>query len=182
LSKYEKPENELVIRLLDRVQAAIRVRQYSLATEKSYLDWVKRFILFHSKRHPGEMGKHEVESFLTHLAVNRAVSPSTQNQALQALLFLYRQVLEIELPWLDDVVRAKPKRHIPVVLSRQEVHLLLSQIETGLHLPASLMYGSGGKIQQAVLLAIPVSVQVQSRGSAQCGHMVSLASSPYDGK
>jgi len=154
LFKYENDESELVVRLLDRVRAAIRLRQYSLATEKSYLDWVKRFILFHGKRHPGEMGKREVESFLTHLAVNRSVSPSTQNQALQALLFLYRQVLEIELPWLDDVVRAKPKRHIPVVLSRQEVHLLLSQIETGLHLPASLMYGAGLRVTECLRLRV----------------------------
>lgn len=108
------------MRLLERVSAAIRVRQYSRATEKSYQGWVKRFILFHGKRHPAEMGKREIEAFLTHLAVNRAVSPATQNQALQALLFLYKQVLEVEMPWLEDVVRAKPKRRLPVVLSTRQ--------------------------------------------------------------
>jgi len=87
-------------RLLERVRNAIRVRQYSVSTEKVYLGWVYRYIMFHHKRHPAEMGKAAIEDFLTHLAVRRRVSPSTQNLALQALLFLYRQVLEIELPWL----------------------------------------------------------------------------------
>ena len=94
------------VRLLERVSQAIRVRQYSLATEKAYISRVRRFILFHSKRHPAEMGKDEVESFLTPLAISRSVSPSTQNQALQALLFLYRYLLKTELPWLDDLIRA----------------------------------------------------------------------------
>lgn len=108
-------------RLLERVRNAIRVRQYSPATEKVYLDWIVRFIMFHHKRHPAEMAKAEIEAFLTYLAVTRKVSPSTQNQALQALLFLYRQVLEVELPWMDEVVRAKPNTRVPVVLSRAEV-------------------------------------------------------------
>lgn len=112
-------------RLIEQVRAAVRVRQYSLATECSYLQWVRRFILFHGKRHPAEMGKDEVEAFLTYLAVRRGVSPSTQNQALQAWLFLYRNVLKIELPWLDDVLRAKPRRRVPVVLSEPEVEALL---------------------------------------------------------
>ena len=140
------------MRLLERVSEAIRVRQYSRATEKSYLDWVKRFILFHGKRHPAEMGKHEIEAFLTHLAVNRAVSPATQNQALQALLFLYKQVFEVELPWLDDVVRAKPKRRLPVVLSTMEVRALLSHMPANLKLPASLMYGSGLRVTECLRL------------------------------
>lgn len=107
------------VRLLDRVREAIRVRHYSLGTEKVYVSWIRRFILFHDKRHPSEMGKHEVEAYLSYLAARRGVSPSTQNQALQALLFLYRYVLDIDLPWLDEVIRAKPKRRLPVVLSRE---------------------------------------------------------------
>jgi site-specific recombinase XerD len=104
---------------------------------------VRRFILFHGKRHPRTMGKPEVEAFLTHLAVQRKVSPSTQNQALAAILFLYLKVLGIELPWLDDVVRAKPKRRIPVVLSVPEVERLLSQCRPTQHLTVSVLYGSG---------------------------------------
>ena len=114
--------------LLDRVRNAIRVRQYSLATEKAYLGWIRRFILFHDKRHPAEMEKLEIEVFLSHLAVNRAVSPSTQNQALQAILFLYRHVLEINLPWLDDVIGAKPKRSVPVVLNRTEARSIIDNV------------------------------------------------------
>lgn len=142
------------MRLLERASEAIRVRQYSRATEKSYLDWMRRFILFHGKRHPAEMGKHEIEAFLTHLAVNRGVAPATQNQALQALLFLYKQVLEVELPWLDDVVRAKPKRRLPVVLSTREVRLLLSHMPARLKLPASLMYGSGLRVTECLRLRV----------------------------
>lgn len=94
---------------------------YSYRTEQSYIPWIKRYILFSGKRHPREMGKQEVEAFLTHLAVERRVSASTQNQALSAILFLYQQVLEIELDWLDDVVRAKARGKLPVVLTQQEV-------------------------------------------------------------
>jgi site-specific recombinase XerD len=126
-------------RLLDRVRNAIRVRQYSLATEMAYSGWIVRFIMFHHKRHPAEMAKLEVEAFLSYLAVKRKVSPSTQNQALQAILFLYRHVLEIDLPWLDNVIRAKPQRRVPVVLSRMEVRYLLESVAPAQHLPASLM-------------------------------------------
>ena len=100
--------------LLDEVRNTLRVHHYAVKTEKAYVQWVKRFILFHLKRHPLDMGKVEVKQFLTWLAVNRKVAPSTQNQALQAILFLYRKVLNTELPWMDDVVRAKSKRRIPV--------------------------------------------------------------------
>jgi len=141
-------------RLLERVRNAIRVRQYSLATEKVYLGWVYRYIVFHHKRHPAEMGKAEIEDFLTHLAVRRRVSPSTQNQALQALLFLYRQVLEIELPWLDDVIRAKPKRRVPVVLSKLEVGMLLEKVPPAQRLAASLMYGAGLRVTECLRLRV----------------------------
>lgn len=142
------------IRLLDRVRDAIRVRQYSMATEKAYLAWIRRYILFHDKRHPAEMAKEEIEAFLTHLAVNRAVSPATQNQALQALLFLYKAVLEIELPWLEDVIRAKPKRRIPVVLNLDETRDLLRHIPSSHQLPAMLLYGSGLRVSECLRLRV----------------------------
>ena len=142
------------IRLLHRVSLAIRVRQYSMSTEKAYLAWIRRYILFHDKRHPAEMEKLEIEAFLTHLAVNRAVSPATQNQALQAILFLYRSVLEIELPWLDNVIRAKPKRRIPVVLNQDEVVTLLKNTPLAQRLPVSLMYGAGLRVSECLRLRV----------------------------
>lgn len=140
--------------LLTQMRNAIRVRQYSISTERNYLQWVKRFILFQNKRHPNEMGKVEIEAFLTHLAVNRNVSPSTQNQALQAILFLYRQVLEKELPWLDQVVRAKPKSRIPVVLNTCEVQALLANCDASTVLPASILYGSGIRAIECLRLRV----------------------------
>jgi site-specific recombinase XerD len=113
-----------------------------MATEKAYMAWIRRYILFHGKRHPAEMEKLEIQAFLSHLAVNRAVSPATQNQALQAILFLYRNVLEIKLPWLNDVIRAKPKRRMPVVLSQDETMALLKNMPPAQYLLTSLMYGS----------------------------------------
>jgi integrase-like protein len=104
-------------RLLDRTREAIRARHYSRRTEKAYVHWIKRYIFFHGKRHPVEMGTAEVTAFLTSLAVDSKVAASTQNQALSALLFLYREVLGVDLPWLDDVVRAKRPQHLPVVLT-----------------------------------------------------------------
>lgn len=142
------------VRLFDRIRNAIRVRQYSMATEKAYLAWIRRYILFHDKRHPAEMEKLEIEAFLTHLAVNRAVSPATQNQALQAILFLYRNVLDVELPWLDDVIRAKPKRRIPVVLNRNEVVTLLKNVLPAHQLAASLLYGSGLRVSECLRLRV----------------------------
>jgi len=142
------------IRLLDRTRDAIRVRQYSMATEKAYLAWIRRYILFHDKRHPAEMEKLEIEAFLTHLAVNRAVSPATQNQALQAILFLYRNVLGVELPWLDNVILVKPKRRIPVVLNKEEVVALLKNILPAHHLTTSLLYGSGLRVSECLRLRV----------------------------
>src|SRR5665647_1065735 len=114
-------------KLLDQVRDRIRVKHYSIRTETQYVQWIKRFILFHGKRHPQDMGAVEVEAFLTHLAVAGNVSASTQNQALSALLFLYREVLQIELPWLNDVVRAKQPQRLPVVLTRTEVRAVLDR-------------------------------------------------------
>ncbi len=114
-------------RLLDRVRQAIQTRHYSRRTEKAYVHWIKRYIFFHGKRHPAEMGAAEVAAFLTSLAVQGKVAASTQNQALSALLFLYREVLGVELPWLDDVIRAKRPVHLPVVLTRDEVRTVLQR-------------------------------------------------------
>jgi site-specific recombinase XerD len=108
-------------KLLDQLRDRIRLKHYSLRTEQAYVQWVKRYIIFHAKRHPGEMGKPEVEAFLTSLAVERNVSASTQTQALSALLFLYKEVLEMELPWLSEVTRAKKPVRLPTVLTRGEV-------------------------------------------------------------
>jgi len=116
---------------------------YSYRTEQQYLQWVRRFILFHDKRHPREMGAPELEAFLTHLAVTRNVSAATQNQALAALLFLYQKVLGIELPWLRDVVRAKASRRLPVVLTHTEVRAVLARLQDEYWLIGSILYGGG---------------------------------------
>jgi len=141
-------------RLLDRVRECIRVKHYSLRTEDAYLQWIRRFILFHGKRHPREMGAAEVEAFLSHLATAGRVSPSTQNQALSALLFLYREVLEVELPWLDGVVRAKRPKHIPVVLTENEVRALLAQLDGTRWLVACLLYSSGLRVLEGLRLRV----------------------------
>ena len=141
-------------KLLEQVRQRLRVGHYSLRTEQTYLPWIKRYILFHGKRHPREMGKAEIEAFLTHLAVERHVSAATQNQALNAILFLYRSVLEIDMPWMTDVVRAKHNRRIPVVLSVQEVKRVLAHLSGINELMASLLYGSGLRLMEAVRLRV----------------------------
>ena len=113
-------------KLLDMVRDKLRLKHYSLRTEQAYVDWIKRYILFHGKCHPREMGEADIEAFLTHLAVKRNVAASTQNQAKSALLYLYREVLEIELPWLDNVTQANVPKRLPVVLSVSEVQSVLA--------------------------------------------------------
>lgn len=141
-------------KLLDQVRDRLRVKHYSIRTETQYLQWIRRFILFHGKRHPREMGAVEVEAFLTHLAVAGRVAAATQNQALSALLFLYREVLNIDLPWLDKVVRAKQPQRLPVVLTRQEVTAILDRM-TGVHgLMARLLYGTGMRLMECVRLRV----------------------------
>lgn len=140
--------------LLQETINAIRLRQYSIRTERVYVDWIRRLIHFHNEKHPRDLSKEDIEAFLTYLAVKRKVTPSTQNQALQAILFLYRAVLEIELPWLDDVVRAKPKRRVPVVLSRLEVQTLLQNCRGEARLAAQLLYGSGLRAMEALRLRV----------------------------
>ena len=141
-------------KLLDEVRNTLRVHHYAMKTEKSYVQWIKRFIIFHKKRHPIDMGKLEVEEFLTWLAVKRQVAPSTQNQALQAILFLYRKVLNIELAWLDDVVRAKRPQRIPVVLSRREVAAVLAALTGSYQLVGKLLYGSGLRLMECLRLRV----------------------------
>ncbi len=141
-------------KLLDQVRVAIRVRHYSLRTEETYVHWIKRFTLFHGKRHPRDLGKEEISQFLSALAVDRHVSASTQNQALNALLFLYRYVLAQEVGWLDDVVRAKQPQRLPVVLTRQEVRALLGALE-GVHwLMGHLLYGAGLRLMECLRLRV----------------------------
>jgi integron integrase len=141
-------------KLLDQVRDRIRVKHYSLRTEKQYVQWIKRFILFHGKRHPQEMGAAEVKAFLTHLAVEGNVSASTQNQALSALLFLYKEVLVIDLPWLDNVVRAKQPQRLPSVLTRTEVRTVLVWMSGIYGLMANLLYGTGMRLMECVRLRV----------------------------
>lgn len=141
-------------RLLDRVRARLRLKHYSLRTEQAYVGWIRRFILANGKRHPGEMGAGEVEAFLTDLATRGEVAAGTQNQALSALLFLYREVLEIDLPWMETMVRAKRPKRVPVVLSRDEVDRLLAQLDGRYALMASLLYGAGMRLMECVRLRV----------------------------
>ena len=140
--------------LMDEVRRRLRLKHYSLRTEQAYLGWIRRFILANDKRHPREMGGPEVERFLSSLAVERDVAAGTQNQALSALLFLYRDVLEIELPWMDNVVRAKRPRRLPVVLSRDEIRGLLSALDGRAWLIASLLYGTGMRLMECLRLRV----------------------------
>jgi integron integrase len=141
-------------RLLDRLRDAIRLRHYSLRTEDTYVDWARRFILFHDKRHPLDMGASEVQSFLTHLAVERQVAAATQNQAKSALLFLYKEVLQVQLPWLEEVVGAKARDRLPVVLTPSEVRGLLSELNGTTWLVASLLYGTGMRLLEGLRLRV----------------------------
>ena len=141
-------------KLLDQVRDAIRLKHYSYSTEKTYVHWAKRYILFHNKRHPAEMATGEVEAFLTHLAKDENVSASTQNQALNALLFLYRNVLQKDLAIPIKVLRAKPSEHLPTVLSKEETGRILSGMQ-GLHqLMAKLLYGCGLRLMECMRLRV----------------------------
>ena len=141
-------------KLLDQVRERLRVKHYSIRTEQVYVDWIKRFIWFHDKRHPKDMGAAEIEAFLTHLAVKGRVSASTQNLAKSALLFLYREVLEQKLPWLDKVTQAKTPTRLPVVLTIAEVQAVLKGLAGTNWLIASLLYGAGLRLMEAVRLRV----------------------------
>ncbi len=140
--------------LLDQVRRLIRVKHYSIRTEEAYVNWIKRFILFHGKRHPVEMGGAEVSRFLSHLAVEEKVSASTQNQALSAILFLYRDLLKRDFGWLDDVERAKKPTRLPVVLSKEEAKAILVRLEGVKWLMANLLYGSGLRLMECIRLRV----------------------------
>jgi len=141
-------------RLLERVRDAIRRRHYSLRTEECYVHWIKRFIYFSERRHPRELGAPEVTAFLNHLAGERNVAASTQNQALSALLFLYREVLETPLPWLDGLERAQRPARLPTVLTSNEVHQLLARMRGTKWVMASLLYGAGLRVSECLQLRV----------------------------
>lgn len=141
-------------KLLDVAREKMGVRHMAYRTELVYLQWMRRYIRFHRHKHPRDVAAAGLEAFLSHLAIERKVSASTQNQALQALLFLYRHVLEIELPWLANVTRANRPKRLPVVLTRSEVHLLLDQLDGTHRLIASILYGSGLRLLEALRLRV----------------------------
>ena len=141
-------------RLLDRVRATLRTRHYSYRTEQAYVGWIRRFIVFNGKRHPTEMGDVEINTFLSHLATEGHVAASTQNQALAALLFLYREVLALQVPWLECLVRARKPVRLPVVLSRDEVRRLLSGVRGTPSLVCRLLYGTGMRLLEGLELRV----------------------------
>jgi integron integrase len=141
-------------KLLDQVRDAIRLKHYSIRTEQTYTEWIRRFILFHGKRHPIEIAEPEVNAFLTHLARDGHVAASTQNQALSALLFLYKEVLKQEIGWLGDVQRAKKPAHLPAVLTHQEVRKVFTNLSGTPRLMAGLLYGSGLRLMECVRLRV----------------------------
>ena len=144
----------MAARLLDQMRGALRSRHYALRTEKAYCLWVVRFVRFHGMKHPAEMAEPEINAFLTHLAVEQNVSASTQNQALSAILFLYRRVLKREVGELGDLVRAREPQHLPVVLTRDEVRRVLSHMQGAEWLMASLLYGSGLRLSECLRLRV----------------------------
>jgi integron integrase len=141
-------------KLLDRVRWHLRVKHYSIRTEQAYLDWIRRFILFHQKRHPNEMGEREITEFLTHLAVEKSVAASTQNQAFAALLFLYQHVLDRKLDFIENVQRVKRLAKIPVVLTPEEARAVLDQLVGEYRLMAELLYGSGLRLLECLRLRV----------------------------
>jgi len=149
-------------RLLDQVRDRIRLKHYSIRTEQAYLDWVRRFVVFHDRRHPRELGHGHVEAFLTHLAVERNVAAATQNQAKSALLFLYKEVLGAELPWLDGVESAKRPRRLPAVLTPEEVGAVLRRVDGTSGLVLRLLYGTGMRMLEALRLRVK-DVEFQRR-------------------
>lgn len=154
----QRPQGRAAVRwdkdLLETLREVIRTRHYSIRTEAAYVQWVRRYLQFHGGRHPAGLGAAELEAFLTHLAVGRDVAASTQNQALSALLFLYREVLHQDLPWLTEVTRAKKPRRLPVVLTPEEVQQVLAALPGTHALMARLLYGSGLRLMECVRLRV----------------------------
>jgi integron integrase len=140
--------------LLEQVRNAIRVRHYSIRTEQSYVNSIRRFILYHNKRHPKDMGINEIRQYLSYVAIEKKVAASTQNVEMAALLFLYREVLKIDLPFITEVERAKRPKRLPVVLTPEEVRRVLAQLAGTHHLMASLLYGAGLRLMECVRLRV----------------------------
>jgi len=147
-------QNQPKKKLLDQVRDVIRLKHYSIRTERAYVDWIRRFILFHDKRHPREMGSAEIEAFLTHLAVERQVAASTQNQALNALVFLYRQVLRKDLDGPIQPVRAKRPKRLPTVLTKQEALTVIDHLSGTYQLMTMIFYGSGLRLMECLRLRV----------------------------
>ena len=141
-------------KLLDQLKTEIRLRHYSIRTEQSYVDWAKRYIFFHGKKHPKDMGETEIRSFLSHLAIEKHVSASTQNQALNALVFLYKHVLKINLGDFGQFTRAQRPQRRPLVLSREEVARLLNCLDGSARLVAELLYGTGMRLMEGLRLRV----------------------------
>ena len=141
-------------RLMDRVRESLRVHHYALSTERSYCHWIKRYIIHHGKRHPAEMGAAEVEQFLSHLATSENVSAKTQNQAMHAVLYLYKRVLGVDLPWLDGITRARESKRIPVVLTIRETQALLRHTHGIAGTIIKLLYGTGMRLMEGLRLRI----------------------------
>ena len=141
-------------KLLDQVRETIRRKHYSLRTEAAYIDWIKRYIFFHRKQHPGTMGAREMEQFLNYLAVDKKVAASTQNQALSALVFLYREVLRQEFDWMENLERAKRPARLPIVLTEAEVKGVLAHLDGRNWLMAGLLYGAGLRLMECVRLRV----------------------------
>jgi integron integrase len=154
LPRNPPPGSERPPRLLEQLRQAIRTRHYSRRTEETYAQWVRRYVIFHGRRHPRELGAEHVTAFLSSLANDRHVAASTQNQALAAILFLYKAVLGIELPWMNAIVRARRPRRMPVVLTRAEVHALLGNLDGTHALMARLMYGTGMRLMECLQLRV----------------------------
>jgi integron integrase len=141
-------------KLLDRVRWQLRVKHYSIRTEQAYVDWIRRYIFFHRKRHPNEMGEKEITDFLSHLAVEKSVAASTQNQAFSALLFLYQQVLERKLDFIDNVQRVTRPAKLPVVFTPSEARAVLAHLKGDYRLMAELLYGSGLRLMECLRLRV----------------------------
>lgn len=150
----QSPDTPRPKKLLDQVRDILRLKHYSRRTEDAYVGWIRRYILFHNKRHPKEMGVPEIEAFLTHLAVDHNVAASTQNQALSALIFLYREVLQQELSGKIDAIRAKTPQRVPTVLTKEEAQRIIAQISGTCLLPVQLLYGSGLRVLECVRLRV----------------------------
>ncbi len=152
--QVEMPPPWRSMRLLDQLRERIRAMHYSLRTEQAYVHWCKAFVRFHGLRHPSDMGRSEVEAFLTHVAVDRGMAASSHRQALSALLFLYGHVLGVHLPWMSEIGRPSPKRRLPVVLAVDEVHHVIGALQGVHQLFARLLYGTGMRIQEALQLRV----------------------------